>query len=320
MTSEQEITVDKDDNGQRVDRWLKSYMPYGLAQKLIRKGAVRVDGKKVKQDTKLLEGQKVRIPPIELKEKKSNYKIGKADEQFIRSLVVFKDEDVIVINKPPELAVQGGTNTKRHVDGLMEVFTTKKGVKPRIVHRLDKDTSGLLIMARNAEAARKLSSMFKTGKVKKIYWAITVPAPEQNEGSIVAPLIKAGGAQKERVIVDDKEGKRAVTDFIILDHLAKKAAFVCFWPRTGRTHQIRVHAADVLNCPVLGDGKYGGAGARVEGIELPFKLHLHARQLKLPHPIKPKEFLDLKAPLPEFMEESFKALGFDISNVEDPFD
>lgn len=320
MSEEQFLTVPDDDNGQRLDRWLKKYMPFGLAQKLIRKGAIRIDGKKAKQDTKLAAGQEVRIPPIEAAPKKPiNKGVSAEDAAFIRSLVIYQDDDVIVLNKPHGLAVQGGTNTMRHIDGMLEALVNRKGVKPRIVHRLDKDTSGVLIVARSAECARELGRLFREREVKKIYWAVTVPAPEQSEGAITAPLIKAGGGQKERIIVDEKEGKKAITDFVVLDRLGRQAAFVAFWPRTGRTHQIRVHAADVLECPILGDGKYGGSAARIEGMDLPFQLHLHAQRIVLPHPMKKKEIIDVSAPLPDILRKSWKALGFRPDERSDPF-
>lgn len=321
MSAEEKIiTVPDDDDGQRLDRWLKKHMPFGLAQKLIRKGAIRVNGKKVKQDTKLEAGQEVRLPPFEASEDRPKKKgVNAEDAAFIRSLVIYKDEDVIVLNKPHGLAVQGGTNIKKHVDGMLDAFITRKGVRPRIVHRLDKDTSGVLILARSAEAARELGKLFKGRDVKKIYWAVTVPAPEQNDGTVNAPLIKAGGGQKERIVIDDKEGKKAFTDFVVLERAAKQAAFVAFWPRTGRTHQIRVHAADILGCPVLGDGKYGGEAAYLDGPGISRRLHLHARRMVLPHPVKKGTILDVSAPLPDDLLTSWHALGFDENLKEDPF-
>lgn len=319
-TKEQIITVPEDDDGQRLDRWLKKHMPFGLAQKLIRKGAIRVNGKKVKQDAKLFAGQEVRLPPFDAPEEKARKQgVSAADAEFIRSLIIYKDDDVIVLNKPHGIAVQGGTNIKKHIDGMLDALVSRKGVRPRIVHRLDKDTSGVLILARTAEAARALGKLFKGRDVKKIYWAVTAGAPEQNEGTVTAPLVKAGGGQKERIVIDDKEGKTAVTDFIVLERAAKQAAFVAFWPRTGRTHQIRVHAADILGCPVLGDGKYGGAAAHLDGPGILSRLHLHARRMILPHPLKKGEVLDVSAPLPDDLAGSWRAFGFDTNLTADPF-
>lgn len=323
MSQEKFITVPDDDDGQRLDRWLKSYMPYVLAQKLIRKGAVRVDGKKVKQDARIGKGQEVRIPAFEEAQNdrpKRGYVLTPDDAAYIKSLVLYQDEDVLAINKPAGLAVQGGTGTDRHVDGMMEAFTGRKGVKPRLVHRLDKDTSGVLLLARSAEAARRLGKMFKGHDIKKIYLALTVGVPEQMEGTIKAPLVKAGGAQKERIVVDDDEGRYAETEYIVLEKAGKEAAHIAFWPRTGRTHQIRVHAAEILECPILGDGKYGGIDSRIEGLDLGRKyMHLHAARLILAHPMKRGKMLDISAPLPDHLSASWKELGFMTKVKDDPF-
>jgi len=224
---------------------------------------------------------------------------------------------VLALNKPYGLAVQGGSKTRRHIDGMLEALKNRKGVKPRLVHRLDKETSGVMLLARSAEMARELGKLFKGREVEKTYWAITVPAPEQNEGTINAPLLKAGGPDKEKVVIDEENGKPALTDFIVLERARKEAAFVTFHPRTGRTHQIRVHAAAVLGCPVLGDRKYGGAEAFIEGLELPKRLHLHAAQISIDHPITGKT-LDISAPLPPELQDSWKALGFSVSMADNP--
>ncbi len=322
MSAEQIITVPEDDDGQRLDRWLKAYMPYVLAQKLIRKGAVRVNGKKVKQDARIEKGQEVRIPPFEdaVARERETYRLSEDDAIFIKSLVIYQDEDVIVLNKPSGLAVQGGTGMARHVDGMVEALSDRNGVKPRLVHRLDKDTSGVLILARSAESARQLGAMFKGHDIKKIYIALTAGVPEQLEGTIKAPLMKAGGAQKERMVVDEEEGRYAETEYVVLERAGKSAAHIAFWPRTGRTHQLRVHAADVLGCPIIGDGKYGGAESRIEGLDLGRnRMHLHAARLILPHPSKKNSTLDLFAPLPADLSDSWKALGFTAKMKDDPF-
>jgi 23S rRNA pseudouridine955/2504/2580 synthase len=322
MSAEQFITVSEDDDGQRLDRWLKTHMPYVLAQKLIRKGAVRVNGKKVKPDSRIEKGQEVRIPAFEeatVSKEHDRYRMTAEDAAYIKSLIIYQDEFVIALNKPSGLAVQGGTGTARHIDGMVEALADRKGVKPRLVHRLDKDTSGVLLMARSAEMARKLGYMFKTHDIKKIYVALTAGVPEQSEGTIKAPLMKADGAQKERMVVDEVDGKHAETEFVMLEKAGKEAAHVAFWPRTGRTHQIRVHAADVLGCPILGDGKYGGIDARIEGLDLGRRrMHLHASRLVLKHPGKPGT-LNLYAPLPQDLAESWKSLGFMTQIKDDPF-
>lgn len=321
------ITVDLADDGQRLDRWLKKAvpdLPYALSQKLIRKGAIRIDGKRAKADARLSAGQNVRIPPVEDKgdlPAAPKRKLTDEDRRFIQSLVIYDDGDVIAFNKPSGLASQGGGGVEHHIDALFPLLADNDGLAPRLIHRLDRDTSGVLLAARSAEAVRNLGKSFKDRRAKKIYWAITVPAPADNEGSIRAPIAKTGGAHKDRMVIDDEDGKGAVTDFAIIERAAKRAAFVAFCPRTGRTHQIRVHASDVLECPILGDGKYGGSDARLDGMEdaLADRLHLHARRLVIHHPFK-KEWLNLVAPLPPELRRSWDALGFDADDRSDPFE
>lgn len=322
------LTVSEDDEGQRLDRWLKRNVPeipYVLIQKLLRKGQMRVDGKRAKADTRLSAGMDIRIPPVKERARPDKRVLGEEDADFIRSLVIFDDGDVIALNKPHGLAVQGGTNTRRHVDGMLDALVDKQGIRPRLVHRLDKDTSGVLLLARSSKVARALGDSFKGRNVKKIYWAVVSPAPERNEGTVKAPLIKAGGSDKEKMIVDDKEGKTAITDFVVLERAMEQAAFVAFWPHTGRTHQIRVHA-QLMGCSILGDGKYKARRdpeskkpeVDMEALTLPKRLHLHAQRIILPHPVK-KGMFDIAAPLPPELVQSWRALGFDPSYRGDPF-
>lgn len=331
MSGVRHIKVKDDDDGQRLDRWLKKYvpeLPFGLAQKLMRTGQVRVDGKRAKPDVRLSAGQEIRIPPIEGEGRKSDRnaeKLSDKDAAFIRSLVIYEDDDVVAINKPQGLATQGGTGIKKHVDGMLDALTGKNGVRPRIVHRLDKDTSGVLLLARSAESARALGNIFKGRDIKKIYWALVCPAPKDLEGTINAPLGKIGGPGKENIGVDEEEGKKAITEFRVLEHAHKQAAFVAFWPRTGRTHQIRVHAA-LMGTPVIGDTKYGERELEhehqfigLEGIDLHNNLHLHARRIICPHPINRKKTLDITAPLPPALMKSWKAMGFETNSKADPF-
>jgi 23S rRNA pseudouridine955/2504/2580 synthase len=322
MNGVRTIKVTEEDDGQRLDRWLKKRVPeipYGLMQKFIRKGAIRVDGKRGKTDTRLAAGQEIRIPPVEDKpQTESGYRPGKGDEAFVKSITIYDDGDIMAINKPWGLASQGGGGVERHVDGMMESVLNKKGLRPRLIHRLDRDTSGILLLARSAEAVRRLGKIFMGRRVRKIYWAITAPAPSQDDGVIEASLVKGmKGAEKDRMIIDDGEdSKHAITDFSVLERAGKQAAFVAFWPRTGRTHQIRVHAADALKCPIVGDPKYGGAEMSSAGLAP--RLHLHARRLVLEHPMTGKE-LEIIAPLPDELKQSWKALGFDPNTRGDPF-
>lgn len=324
-----EIEVPQDDDGQRMDRWLKRVAPdlsYVLVQKLIRKGQIRMDGGRVKTSTPIKAGSIVRLPPYRgTNEKgpkhKREYKISSEDEAFIRSLVIYDDGDVVALNKPPGLAVQGGSKTTRHIDGLLEGLKNEDGVKPRLVHRLDKDTSGVLLLARSAKVAKEMGALFKGRDIRKLYWAIVTPTPDIPAGSIKAPIGKGGGVGREKMYVNEEEGKFALTEYTVVEQALNQAAFVAFWPRTGRTHQIRVHA-QILGSPVLGDGKYGGADARIEGLEhhdnLYKGLHLHARRIRCKHPVK-KGWLDITAPLPPELVRTWKTLGFNHKHKEDPF-
>ncbi len=337
MSNIRHITVSEDDDGQRLDRWLKKHLPdvpYGLAQKLIRKGQLRIDGKRAKAETKLAAGQSVRIPPVETQAVKEKKGLSAEAKAYIKSLVIYDDGDIIALNKPSDLAVQGGTKTKRHVDGLLDGLKNKAGVRPRLVHRLDKDTSGVLLLARSAKVAKALGEQFKRQNIRKIYWALVSPTPDPFEGAINAPLIKAGGGNKERMVVDEEKGKRAVTEYAVIEHAMDKAAFVAFWPRTGRTHQIRVHA-ELIGSPILGDRKYKGTHIEqpqqhgsgsdfvkgIEGLETmnyADRLHLHAQRVILKHPTQ-KGTLDITAPLPPELRKTWKALGFNPNYKIDPF-
>ncbi|PCJ99385.1 MAG: pseudouridine synthase [Zetaproteobacteria bacterium] len=332
MSELQFIKVKDDDDGQRLERWLKKYvpdMPYFLIQKLLRKGQIRVDGKRAKPETRISGGQEIKIPRFYVSDKKrepKKHKITEEDIIFMRSLVIYEDEDIIALNKPYGLAVQGGTNTKRHIDGMLEVFQNEEGVLPRLVHRLDKDTSGILLLARSAKAAREIGFTFKNREVRKIYWSIVTPTPELLDGSIKAPIIKSTG-DYEKMVIDEEEGKFAMTDYVVIESAGRAAAFVAFWPRTGRTHQIRVHAADALGSSILGDRKYRAVQdeecklieADLEGMDLAKRLHLHAYRLILPHPIKRGKTLDITAPLAPDLVKSWKNFGFNHKYKQDPF-
>ena len=324
------ITIEDDDDGQRFDRWVKKRvpaMPYGLAQKLIRKGAFKIEGKKAKADARLVAGQQVRIPPYELGDGqfsgKSEPYVSERDAAFIQSMVIYDEGGIIAINKPGDLAVQGGTGQKRYIDAMLPALADADGVVPRLVHRLDKDTSGVLLLARSAKMAKAMGEMFKTRAVRKIYWALTRGVPEPRDGTIKASLIKAGGINQERMVVDPENGKYSESEYTVMDFAHKQAAFVAFWPRTGRTHQIRVHA-ELLGTPIVGDGKYSG-GHYDPPLE-PFDasgvsdiLHLHARRLRFVNPLTHKP-VDITAPLPPTLNKGWKALGFNAKDGTDPFE
>lgn len=320
------IEVEQDDDGQRIDRWLTKKLPgvpFSLIQKVMRKGQVRVDGGRVKTDTRLKVGQIVRVPPVQHREA-GERKLSSTDANYMRSLVIYDDGDIIAINKPSGLATQGGTNVTRHVDGMLEALNNQDGVKPRLVHRLDKDTSGVLLLARSANIARDFGKVFKGRDIQKIYWALVSPAPLMNNGEIRAPIHKAGSSQNEKMVVDVEEGLAATTLFDVMDRAHKQAAFVVFWPRTGRTHQIRVHA-EHLGCPIIGDRKYNRREIEHEHEEITLddqklhkRLHLHAREITFKHP-KSKKITTITADLPKDLNDSWQALGFDPSTKTKPF-
>ncbi len=315
------ITVSEDEDGQRLDRFLQKHLkgtPIGLLQKLMRKGQIRVDSKRVKTNTRIVAGQAVRIPPLENKYENQKNKITEKDAEFIRSLVIYDKDGIVAINKPSGIATQGGTNINRHIDGLLPALTDDKGVVPRLVHRLDKDTSGVLLLARSSAMAKEMGKVFQGRSIRKIYWALTVPAPDLNQGEICAPLKKVGGPGNEKMaVVDDDDSQFALTLFDVIDRAHKQLAFVAFWPRTGRTHQIRVHA-NHMGCPILGDGKYGGHDAMLDGVDHVQRVHLHARSIEFKNP-KTQKPVFITAPLAGDIKTSWKDLGFDPNSREEVF-
>lgn len=314
--------VSDDDDGQRLDRWMKRHtpeVPFVLAQKLIRTGQIRIDGKRAKPDTRLAAGQEIRLPPVQYKEKQDGYRLRDEDAELMQRAVIYDDGEILAINKPSGIASQGGNKIERHIDGMLEALVNKEGVKPRLVHRLDKDTSGVLLLARSAEMARKLGAMFAGRDMKKIYWAVTVGVPSPMQGDIRAALLKLEtGADKDKMVIDEEKGQRASTLYEVADFASSRAAFVAFMPRTGRTHQIRVHAAEMLGCPLLGDRKYGGAEAVIEGPGVAGRLHLHAHSLTFRHP-KTGKVMRVSAPLPDDMKRTFDAFGFDQKSAKGLF-
>lgn len=315
--SHEEISVPEDLDGQRLDRWLKKYCAdagFGNVQKAIRKGLVRIDGKRCKPETTLSAGQIVKIPAFLKSSSETTQQrqknISENNKEFIRSLVIYEDEHIFALNKPAGLAVQGGSKTTRHIDGMLEgLATRKKGefVKPRLVHRLDKETSGLMVVARSAEAARRLMHIFQGHDVTKTYYALCAGRPEQLEGLIDARLAKQGRSGYEKVMHDPENGQKALTDFEVVDHAADQACLIAFQPQTGRTHQIRVHAA-LIDCPLIGDHKYNDDPFPFPDIDLADRLHLHAHSLEFKHPFTNKP-LTLKAPLPKDFKHSLDQLG-----------
>lgn len=308
----------------RLDRWFKARfpdMPHGRLQKALRKGEIRLDGGRAKPDTRVAAGQTVRVPPYEAappQEKRTKHGPDPRDAEFVRKLVIFRNAAILAIDKPPGLAVQGGSKTDRHLDGMLEFLRFDAPEKPRLVHRLDKDTSGVMLLARDRAAAAGLGKALKDRDVRKIYWAITAGVPDPREGTIALPLSKLGGPGGERVVPDPEGGQSALTDYSVIDQAADKAALVALWPRTGRTHQIRAHLA-AIGAPIVGDGKYGGAAAFAPGDELPREMHLHARSITLPKGV-PGAGARIVAPPPKHFRSTLDLFEFDTGpDAEDPF-
>jgi 23S rRNA pseudouridine955/2504/2580 synthase len=317
------IEVGADDSDMRLDRFLKKRFPQltqGALQKLLRTGQIRLDGKRAEANARIEAGQSIRMPPLPNAddERPRPAKPAVADpraKQKLKSMILFEDEDVIVLDKPAGLPVQGGTGQTLHLDGMLEALAVK-GERPHLVHRLDKDTSGVMIVARNAFSARALAQSFRRRDTRKYYWAVTVNVPTPLKGRIDAALAKQSGAHGERVAMDEEEGKRAVSLYAVIENAAKRAAWVALWPMTGRTHQLRVHLA-AIGTPILGDWKYGGPASRLTGGEVSSKLHLHARRLIVPHPRR--GVIDVTAPLPVHMKATWETFGFDPKDDGDPF-
>ncbi len=323
MTGVKTQSVQDDEDGMRLDRWFKVHFPdlsFGHLQKLLRKGQVRVNGTRAKTNTRLESGQIIRIPPIHnnldppnKKDLKVQKKLSKLDIEFIQSLVIHKDDDLIALNKPSGLAVQGGTKTEQHIDGMLDGLKFGYEESPRLVHRLDKDTSGVLLIARKRTSANFLSKALSGRKVKKIYWALVNGVPRYEEGEINVPLIKTGGRGNERVRIaerDSADKMSALTYYKVIDIAAQKLAWLALMPITGRTHQLRAHSL-ALGHPIVGDGKYAGQDAHPGG-EIPQKLHLHAKSIEIPHP--QKGVLKLNAELSDHMKQSWNLLNFDKFN------
>lgn len=319
-------TVAADEADLRLDRWFKRHYPalaHGRLQKLLRTGQVRVDGRRAKPNQRVEPGQIIRIPPLGDDAQASakpasspRARVRPEDEAMIRAAVLHIDDAVIALNKPPGLAVQGGTSTTRHIDALLDALRFGHEERPRLVHRLDKDTSGVLLLGRTAAAAAKLAKAFRSRDARKIYWALVVGLPNPRQGTIKASIGKQPGGGGEKMQVDPYEGRPAVTEYTVVENAQKKVAWLQLEPRTGRTHQLRVHCA-YLGTPILGDGKYGGAEAHLQGMGLSRKLHLHARAIRLPHP--DGGILSVTAPLPPHMADSLAFFGFDPDAADDPF-
>lgn len=346
-------TVSEDEADMRLDRWFKLHYPdlsFGHLQKLVRTGQVRVDGGRIKTSTRLAPGQSVRVPPLgedapaegggdagggahegagrsaagkggaattgaPAKPGSRAAAKGNEDLAFLKSLILFEDKDVMVLNKPFGLAVQGGSGTYRHVDGLLESMRDKDGQRPRLVHRIDKDTCGCLLIAKSRLAASVLAKSFRSREARKVYWALVPGVPKPRQGRISTYLARDEDEEKMRVARHgEDDASHAVTYYAVVDQAAQKMSWLSLKPVTGRTHQLRAHLAHIGH-PIVGDPKY----FNIENWELPGglqnKLHLLARRLVIPHP-RGQGVIDVSAPLPPHMQQSFAVLGFDASQYD----
>ncbi|MCA1750004.1 MAG: RluA family pseudouridine synthase [Parasphingopyxis sp.] len=316
-----EFTVASDDEGIRLDRWFKRHLPdatFNIVSRWARTGQLRLDGNRAKPGDRVAAGQLIRVPPAEppksARPRTERTPLSEDQTAFARSLDFHRDKSALVLNKPPGLATQGGTRTKDHVDGLLDALQYDAESRPKLVHRLDKDTSGVLLVARTPRAAAYFARNFSTRKAIKIYWAIIVGVPDIHDGVIDLALAKQPGSGGEKMHPDE-EGQPAQTRYRVLERAGNQAAFVALQPYTGRTHQLRAHMA-AIGHPILGDGKYGGQGAFLTGA-ISRKLHLHARRLSVPHP--DGGTLDVSAELPEHFADSLAHLGFHSELGDDPF-
>jgi 23S rRNA pseudouridine955/2504/2580 synthase len=316
--SVQTRTVTGDEAEIRLDRWFRRHFPglqQSLIQKLCRTGQIRVDGARVETSTRLNPGQSIRIPPMaEPEAPKPVSKVDPNDEKDLLKAILYQDDAIIALNKPYGLPVQGGPGITRHLDGMLDVLRLGSDHRPRLVHRLDRDTTGVLLLARTPGSAAKLAALFRGRDIEKTYWAVVAGRPVPVEGRIDLPLKKIGGTRGERMAPADRkdeDAQRAITDYRTLDHAARKLAWLELQPLTGRTHQLRVHCV-AIKAPILGDEKYEepdqnmAFSALVEGLST--DLHLHARRLVLPHPAGGT--LEIEANLPPHMANTFKTLGF----------
>jgi 23S rRNA pseudouridine955/2504/2580 synthase len=312
--------VGRDDGGIRLDRWFKRHFPaltHSRLEKLLRTGQIRLEGKRVKSSDRLTEGQMLRLPP-QLEDTPASPRKPPV-QGSLEEFVLYKDNAVIVLNKPPGLATQGGSGLTKHIDGMLESLMYEKHQRPRLVHRLDRDTSGVLVVARTVPAAAALAKSLASRDASKTYWALTSGVPPKQRGTIRAALAKEGGhgphGSDERMAVSESDAaKRAVTDYEVLEQAGTEFAWVAAKPVTGRTHQIRVHLASI-GTPIVGDFKYGGTGVKGKGA-IADKLHLHARSIDIAHPDGGR--LRVTAPLPEHMRKSWELLGFDAGLGEAP--
>jgi 23S rRNA pseudouridine955/2504/2580 synthase len=343
LVSVQTFEVNEDEEGMRLDRWFKRRMPMlslSHLNKIVRTGEVRVDGARVKTATRLAKGQSVRVPPLKLDAPIApRPEISPADLSALRDMILYEDRDLMVLNKPFGLAVQGGSGTTHHLDGMLASMPNERGDRPMLVHRLDRDTSGVLLVAKTRTVAADLGEIFRSRQARKIYWALVEGVPKPAQGRISLYLAKGPGMEGARSARQDaqargklekmriakhgdEDARHSVTYYTIVDKVASRLAWLSLKPITGRTHQLRAHA-EAIGHPIIGDPKYGTTPVNDPRRSDPLrsipdaverKLHLLARRLILPHPRGGT--LDVTAPLPPHMQHSFDMFGFDVKRYD----
>ena len=314
MADVRTFTVSEDDDGIRLDRWFKRHLPdvsFNLVSRWARTGQLRLAGKRAGPGDRIEAGQEIRVPPVQPARERQGKQLKREpltpdEEQFVREMVIYEDPQAFVLNKPPGLATQGGTKTHQHLDRLLDGLAEERG-RPKLVHRLDKDTSGALLVARTARAAGHFAKAFSGRTARKVYWAIVVGIPDAEQGTIDAPLAKQPGTGGEKMHIDEEHGLPAKTRWRVIDRAGNRAAWVELQPLTGRTHQLRAHMA-AIGHPIVGDAKYGGAEAFLTG-GISRKLHLHARRIRIDAPNGGN--IDMTAGLPPHFSETLATLGFD---------
>ena len=318
------FTVTEEDDGIRLDRWFRRNLPdvtFGQVSRWARTGQLRLDGKRAAPGDRVEAGQSVRVPPQTeeapaAKPQPKREILSEDEVDFVRSLVIEEDPAAIVVNKPPGLATQGGTKTANHLDRLLDGLVAEGAPRPKLVHRLDKDTSGALLLARTPRAAAFFSKAFSGRTARKVYWAVVIGVPSVEDGLIELPVAKQPGTGGEKMQIDEENGLPAKTRYRVIERAGNRAAWVELQPHTGRTHQLRVHMA-AIGHPVLGDGKYGGQEAFLTGA-ISRKLHLHARRLRIDHPDGGR--IDVMAELPDHFAQTMASLGFDLELGDLPLD
>lgn len=326
MAGVEQKIVDAGETDMRLDRWFKVHYPglgFGHLQKLLRSGQIRIDGSRAKSDTRLQTGQTIRIPPLQIDEKGTSALTGKSirgreDGDVLSQMLLYEDAKVFVFNKPAGLAVQGGSGVTRHVDDMLEAWRNKKGEKPRLVHRLDRDTSGVLVVARTRGAAQALTASFRERDTKKTYWALVKGVPRKHEDKISTWVVKETTPDGDKMRVcehGEPDSDHAVTYYRVVEAIGRNMTWLEMEPYTGRTHQLRVHAAYLGN-PIIGDPKYFEADTNWDfpgGMQN--RLHLHARRIRIPNPSG--GIIDVTAPLPPHMVQSWNLLGLDENTADE---